>query len=178
MAQEQPRRRRALALVVGLLALAVLACSFNSPTTLNNGRGSADNPVPLQRYARTSDYDVRALSVVRPMPEATSGADADWEYMRVQFQVRCTLSRDKVCNLSELRSQLKLVDVSGIIYDPKLSVTVDNPLEGEILGDAEKAGWLVYAVPKGLQVTRAMAEYGQDHRLFFFIPVQEPAPQQ
>lgn len=175
MAQQNLIRHRRLALVVGFLALAVLACSFNSPTTLNNGRGSVDKPVPLQRYARTSDYDVRALSVVRPMPEADPGPEADWEYMRVQFQIRCTLGKEKVCNLTELRSQLKLVDDGGIIYDPELSVPVENPLEGEILGNAEKAGWLAYAVPKGLQVARGMAEYGQDHRLFFFIPVQQTA---
>jgi len=178
MARRKLIRQRPLALVAGFLALAVLACSFNSPTTLNDGRGSADKPVALQRYARTSNYDVRALSVVRPMPEASPGPDADWEYMRVQFQVRCTVSRDKVCDLSELRRQLKLVDVNGIIYDPKLSIPVGDSLEGEILGDAEKAGWLAYAVPKGLRVTRAMAEYGQDHRLFFTIPVQESAPAQ
>jgi hypothetical protein len=173
---EQPNvnyRASYLGLVVGMLALAVLACSFNSPSTLNEGQGTASDPVPLQKYARTSDYDIRALSVVRPIEEGVSTDDSDLEYMRVQFQIRCTKDEDEICDLSELRRDIKLVDKNGIIYDPALTITVDRMLEGQILGGAEKAGWQVYRVPEGLVVGRALAEYGQDHRVFFMISTQE-----
>lgn len=172
MFEHVSRRRPALyvGLVTVFLWLATVACSFNSPTTLNDGKGTSDEPVPVQTYARTSDYDVRALSVVRPVEELSLPPESDMEYMRVQFQVRCTQGSDEVCDLTELRQDIKLVDNNGVIYEPQLNVGVDNPLEGQILGDAEKAGWLVYAVPQGLEVHRALTEYGQDQRVFFLIP--------
>jgi hypothetical protein len=169
---DSPLRRRAMLLVLTLLALSTLACSIlSSPEALNDGKGSRENPVPLKEYAKTIDFDVRALSAVwinRGGNE--SEEDPQEQSIRIQLQVRCTKQDDEVCVLEDIRDHVKLVDGSGILYEPGFAVGDEKPLEGEILGEAEKSGWVMYRMPYGVEVASLVVEYGEDQRLFFELP--------
>lgn len=157
-------------LVLVMLGAASLAC-MQTAAGLNEGKGTRQDPVPAREFAKTSNYEVRALSVVRPM-EVKSDSPGS-EYMRVQFEIKCRKAEDAVCNLGDLRDDLKLVSSDGVLYDPVDGVALsqaDKPLEGEILGQATNAGWVVYEVPLGLEVTAGVAAYGQDQRTFFKLP--------
>lgn len=158
----------AVLLVVLMLVASMTACSLNSPEMLNDGRGTRDNPIPARMYARTSQYDVRVLSVV--MPQTEEATESEKRPIRVQYQIHCTKSTEDVCRLQDIGRNIKLVDASGILYDPIFSRTVEEPLEGEILGDAEQAGWLVYEIPNGIELAAAVSEYGDDQRVFFELP--------
>lgn len=58
-----------------------------------------------------------------------------------------------------------------MLFPPDYTLEIDDPvLEGEILGGAQKTGWLVYKVPVGLAVNEAVAQYGEDLRVFFRLP--------
>ncbi|NLE50808.1 MAG: hypothetical protein GX613_05320 [Chloroflexi bacterium] len=163
-------------LVLTALLAAGAACALNSPDRLNEGRGTRDNPVPARVFAKTTQYDVRALSVLRPLPLETETpseeqTDLSYEYMKVQFEVRCTRDAEAICNLTELRDNFQLVGGEGVLFPPDYTLEIDDPLlEGEILGGGEKAGWLVYRVPHGLAVTEAVVQYGEDLRVFFRLP--------
>jgi len=163
-----------LALVMLLVAGA--ACAFNAPDRLNEGQGTRDKPVPARKFAKTPQYDVRALSVVRPVTvtsEGESGKNTDIasEYMKVQFEVRCNKDPEEICNLTELRDSLQVVGGSGVLFPPDYALEIEDPLlEGEILGGAQKTGWLVFKGPQGLSVTEALAQYGEDLRVFFRLP--------
>jgi len=163
-------------LVVVMLVTAGAACALNAPDRLNEGRGTRENPVPARVFAKTTQYDVRALSVLRPLPVETETpseeeSDLGYEYMKVQFEVRCTRGEEEICDLTELRDNIQLVGGEGVLFPPDYSLEIDDPLlEGEILGGGVKAGWLVYRVPHGLPVTEAVVEYGEDLRVFFRLP--------
>jgi hypothetical protein len=153
------------------LVLAATACVFmSSPAELNDGRGTRQQPIPKGIYAKTLDYEVTVLSVDSPQQDKDSSGSSQSLTLRVQFQVRCLKQADQVCQLQEIARHLKLVDEGGILYDPVFVPEIEDPLEGEILGDAVKAGWLVYQIPHGVSITLALAEYGQDQRVFFQLP--------
>lgn len=163
--------RRYSWLVLMLLTLASAACALSSPEALNDGKGTRKNPIPPQTYAHTPDYDVRALGVVWEQPEHSQPVDSqDTQHLRVQFQIRCDKPEDAICQIEEIRQGIQLVDASGILYDPVFSATIENLLEGEILGDGEKAGWLAFQVPRGVELVSAVAEYGDDQHVFFQLP--------
>ncbi len=84
--------------------------------------------------------------------------------------MRCTKPDDEICVLEDIRRHVKLVDGSGILYEPEFSVEGETPLEGEILGQAEKSGWVMYRMPYGVEVASLVVEYGDDQRLFFALP--------
>lgn len=165
-------RRRAMLLVLALLALSTLACSIlTSPEALNDGKGSRENPVPLKEYAKTLDFDVRALTAVWiNRGGSESDEDPQEQSIRIQLQVRCTKQDDEVCVLEDIRGHVKLVDGSGILYEPGFAIENETPLEGEILGGAEKSGWVMYRMPYGVEVDSLVVEYGDDQRLFFELP--------
>jgi hypothetical protein len=157
-------------LVMLTLVLAATACVLSAPETLNDGKGTRENPVPPRTYAHTINYDVRALSVVWEQQNDSQVSDSEDAQLSVQFQIHCNQAEDKVCRLADIRGDIKLVDASGILYEPVFSSDVDDPLEGEVLGNGEKAGWLVYQIPQGVEILAAMAEYGQEQRVFFQLP--------
>ncbi len=70
--------------------------------------------------------------------------------MKVQFEILCKKDPEEICNLTELRDSLQVVGGSGVLFPPDYTLEIDDPLlEGEILGGAQKAGWLVFKVPQG-----------------------------
>jgi hypothetical protein len=171
MKRLQGRPSFAVSGVIAALVLAILACSGTPASTMNEGKGTRNDPVPAGKYMITNKYDVRAQAVsyvdTQDPPSETD------EYRKVQFQIKCTKSPDDICDLSEIRDSLKLVSTTGIIYDSVPGVTLppsDKPLQGEILGGAEQVGWLVYEIPIGVEVKLAMAEYDTDRRGFFSLP--------
>jgi len=167
----QPRRWIFASFAFTMLLLGALACSFQTPENLNEGRGTREKPVPAREYAKTTDYDVRAMSVVRPLaPDVQPEDDPESEYLRVQYQIRCTKSESDVCQLASLGRNIQLVDASGILYPPIYNVELEKPLQGEILGDAEQTGWLAYKLPRGVEICCAVSEYGDDMRVFFGLP--------
>lgn len=157
-------------LVIAALVFSTVACALSSPETLNDGKGTRENPVPPRTYALTSNYAVRALSVVRDTHNGDQSSPAEHEQIRVQFQIRCEEQEDEVCQLKDIRGHIRLVDANGIVYEPLWSADVDKPLEGEILGSGEKTGWLAYELPRGVDVMFAVADYGEDQRVFFQLP--------
>jgi|GEM_PF-1704597 hypothetical protein len=162
-------------LVAGMMLAAAAACAFNSPDRLNDGRGTRERPVPARVFAKTPQYEVRALSVLRPVPVEGQGegetTDIGTEYMKVQFEVLCSRDPEEICDLTELRDNFQVVGGEGVLFPPDYTLEISDPLlEGEILGGAQKAGWLVYKVPTGLTVTEAVVEYGEGLRLFFRLP--------
>lgn len=169
-------KQPALVMVVAALLLAILACSGTPASSLNEGRGTRNDPVPARRYTRTTEYEVRVLTVVRPSPpdaEATAEPSELTHRYHVQFQVKCRKPPDDICDLDAISDQLKLVSSDGIIYEPMTNPPLeesDTELEGRILGGAEKTGWMVYEAPTGVELSLAMAEYGQDRRAFFRLP--------
>lgn len=171
MKRLQGRSSSAVWGVIAVLVLAILACSGTPASTLNDGKGTRNDPVPVGKYMVTTNYEIRAQAVTyMDTEQPTNEAD---EYRKVQFQIKCRKSPDDICDLGEIRDNLKLVSTTGIIFDPVYNVTLppsDRPFQGQILGDAEQVGWLVYQTPKGLEVTLAMAEYDPDRRGFFALP--------
>ena len=166
------RGRLSMMLVFISVLATALACA-QSPAGLNQGRGTRDNPIAARSYAKTTSYEVRAQSVVRPVPDLAPENDVEKEYMKVQFEIKCARDSDEVCDLAVLREQFRLVDEEGIIYesDPTVELPArDDPLECEILGGAAKAGWMAFRVPVGVPVNTALAEYGEDQRIFFRLP--------
>jgi len=163
-------------LVAVMLLAAGTACALTAPDRLNEGRGTRENPVPARTFAKTTQYEIRALSVIRPVTTDTSSAtdasdDRSMEFMKVQFEVLCTKDSEEICNLTELRDNFQLVGSNGVLFPPDYTLEIDDPLlEGEILGGAQKTGWLVYQVPAGLAVNEAVAQYGEDLRVFFRLP--------
>jgi hypothetical protein len=157
-------------LVMLLLVLATMACVLSSADMLNDGKGTRKNPVPPRTYAHTFDYDVRALSAVWEEQNDSQVSSAQDMRLRVQFQIRCNKAEDEICQLVDIRQHIKLVDTSGIIYEPVFSLNIDDPLEGEILGGGEKAGWLIYQIPQGAEISASIAEYGQEQGVFFQLP--------
>jgi len=163
-------------LVLALLLAASAACAFSAPDRLNEGKGTRSDPVPARKFAKTTQYDVRALSVVRPITppdDALLETDDDLssEYMKVQFEVRCTKDAEEICDLTALRDSFQVIGGKGVLFPPDYTFKLEDPiLEGEILGGAQKTGWLVFKVPQGLPVTEAVAEYGDDLRVFFQLP--------
>ncbi|HEX3053690.1 MAG TPA: hypothetical protein VHP83_23730 [Aggregatilineaceae bacterium] len=166
-------------LVILLLSIAALACFQQSRSEMNNGKGARDNPVSPRKYAVTSDFSIAALSVVRrpitasEISEATQEASPDdlqFEYLKVQFQVKCNLADEKICDLSEIGTHVQLVSDTGILINPTDMENSDSPLAGEILGDAEKTGWLIFKVPIGMVVTTAVVRYDDGEMLFFALP--------
>lgn len=175
MVSKQRWKAAPVVFVAGILLAAAAACAFNAPDRLNDGRGTRDNPVPARVFAKTPSYEVRALSVLRPLPvdeaEAPEGGTTGSEYMKVQFEVLCARDPEEICNLTELRDKFQLVGGEGVLFPPDYTLEIDDPLlEGEILGGAQKPGWLVYRVPNGLPVTEAVVEYGEELRVFFRLP--------
>jgi hypothetical protein len=166
---EAPTRHWASFVVVMLLGLSTLSCAvFSSPGTLNDGKGTREDPVPMQVYAKTIDFDVRALSVVWMDQEAAGKSEpSDQRPLRIEIQVRCTKLNDETCDLKNIAQHIKLVDESGILYEPIFSIQLEQPLEGEVLGGAEKAGWLAYQIPRGVDVSSMVAEYGEEQLVFF-----------
>lgn len=168
------KRQKAILLVFMMLLAASVACMQQSPEALNEGKGTRDDPVLARQYAKTDVYDVRVLSAVRPVQIPTpTDEDIEVEYMKVQFGVKCTKAAEDICNLDELRSNFKVVSEEGILYDPALTIEPsegDSILGGEILGEAEQAGWLIYEVPVGINVTEAVVGYGEDMRVFLKLP--------
>jgi len=160
-------------LLILMLLLASMACTLFSAESLNDGRGTREKPVPARVYAKTTSYNVRALSLVWPQPteEASQSAD-DLQTVRVrlQVQIQCQRKNDQICRLEDIGREIKLVDEAGTLYEPIMAVDLEDPLEGEILGDAEKAGWLAFDVPRGVTISAAVAEYGEDMRVFFKLP--------
>jgi len=153
------------------LLLATMACVlFASPAELNDGKGTRERPVPARQYAKTLDYGVTALNAVWPPQDKETSLAAETIDLRVLFQIKCLMLADQVCQLDQIASHIKVVDGSGILYDPVFASDIGDPLEGEVLGGATKAGWLVYQIPRGVQITLALAEYGQDQRVFFELP--------
>jgi hypothetical protein len=162
-------------LVIVMLALAAIACMKQDPELLNEGQGTRDDPVTARQYAHTTTYDVRAMNAVRPMAVENTPAALDdttqTEYMRVQYEIKCTLHSEEICNLNDVRAGIKLVGTDGVLYEPMSNIILDDqPLEGEILGGAVQTGWVVYQVPVEVVVTQAVAEYGQDQHVFFNLP--------
>ena len=171
MKRIQGRPSIAISGVIAVLVLAILACSGTPASTLNEGKGTRNDPVLVGKYMVTTTYEIRAQAVSY-VDTQEPASDAD-EYRKVQFQIKCTKSADDICDLSEIRDSLKLVSTTGIIYDPVPGVKLppsDKPLQGEILGGAEQVGWLVYEIPIGVEVKLAMAEYDTDRRGFFVLP--------
>lgn len=163
-------------LAAAMLLISGLACASESATTLNEGKGTRADPVVARKFAKASSFDVRALSVIHlssstPTPEETP---AGIEVIKVQFEIKCTRGSDEICDLGELRNNLKLVSEDGIIYEAALDgdglAESDQPLKGEILGGAQQAGWMVYAIPAGVEVKLALAEFGEDELVFFKLP--------
>lgn len=165
--------------VVLMLLISGLACASENAKVLNEGKGTRDDPIAARTYAKASSFDVRALSVIymsptenpSPAPEETpTGVNT----LKIQFEIKCTRGAEESCNLSELRNNLKLVSDDGIIYesigDNSRLAESDQPLEGEILGGAEQAGWMLYEIPTGVTVRVAVAEFGEDQRVFFKLP--------
>ena len=167
-----PRRQSYPLLVIMLLMLASAACTLFSAESLNDGRGTRENPVPARTYAKTTSYNVRALSVVWPQKDEADQTVDDMQMVpvRLQVEIQCGREDDEICQLEEIGQEIKLVDDTGALYEPILTETVDDPLEGEILGDAAKAGWLSYEVPRGINISSAVAEYGEEQRVFFKLP--------
>jgi hypothetical protein len=164
-----------IAFVLVWLLAASLACMEQAPEHLNEGRGTRDDPVPARVYAKTTNYEVRAQNAVRPMAGATPTQDEEFptEYLKVQFEIKCIRGTDEICDLNEIGPNLTVISDDGVIYEADMTATLpagDSPLDGEILGGAEQAGWLVYQVPTGIPVTLALAKYGQDQRIFFKLP--------
>jgi hypothetical protein len=161
-----------------MLAVSALACMQQNAEVLNKGQGTRDDPVAARQYAHTTTYDVRAMNVVRPMNVENTPAALDdntqSEYMRVQFEIKCSRGTEEICNLDELRAGIKLVGTNGVLYEPLSDFVLDDesepPLAGEILGGAEQSGWVVYQVPVGMSVPQAVAEFGQDQHVFFSLP--------
>jgi hypothetical protein len=114
-----------------LPALSAMACALISAEGLNDG--NTGGAVPARTYAKTTDYEVRALSVVWSNPDDSSTTDSQYAGMRVQFQIRCDAADREVCPLGEIASNIKLVDAAGILYDSVLDDNLEKPLEGEIL---------------------------------------------
>jgi hypothetical protein len=159
-------------LVMLFLALATTACMITSPQTLNDGRGTRENPVPTGLYAHTTNYDVKAIGVLWEQQndsQSTSSQDTT-QPLQVQFQIRCNEPEDTVCQLDQIGQKLKLLDVDGVLYDSVYSANLKEPLTGEILGGAEKTGWLAFQIPSGADITAAVAEYGEQQYVVFLIP--------
>jgi hypothetical protein len=167
-----PRRYGYPLLVMLLLLLAGAACTLFSAESLNDGKGTRENPVPARVYAKTTSYNVRALSVVWPQVDQADQPVDDMQTIsvRLQVEIQCERADDEICQLEEIGREIKLVDGTGALYDPVDTETVEEPLTGEILGKAEKAGWLLYEVPRGIEIKSAVAEYEQDQRVFFNLP--------
>lgn len=173
-------KSRMVAVFVVLMLLASgLACASESATVLNEGKGTREDPIAARKYAKAASFEVRALSVIyetltedaTPAPQETpAGVDT----LKVQFEIKCTRGPDEICDLGEMRNNLKLVSSDGIIYEPILDDAgleeSDRPLQGEILGGAQQAGWMAYQIPTGIQVTLALAEFGEGERVFFKLP--------
>ncbi len=165
--------------VILVLSISALACFQQSRAELNNGKGARDNPVAPRKYAVTPDFSIAALSVVRrpitagDIAEPTQEAEPDdlhLEYLKVQFQVKCNLAEEKICNLDEIRPHIQLVSDTGILFDSIETENNDPLLGGEILGGAEKTGWLIFKVPVGMVVTTAVARYEDGEMVFFGLP--------
>jgi hypothetical protein len=157
-------------LVMLMLALATTACAITSPQTLNDGRGTRENPVPTGMYAHTTNYDVMAIGVLRKPQNDNQSTSQDTQTLQVQFQVRCNEPEDQVCQLDQIGQKLRLLDANGVLYDSVYSSDLREPLAGEILGGAKTTGWLAFQVPSGVNITAAIAEYGQDQYVVFMIP--------
>jgi hypothetical protein len=153
------------------LLLATMACVLiSAPEELNDGKGTRERPVPARQYAKTLDYEVVALNVEWPQQDKQTSLSSETVDLRILLQIKCLKLADQVCQLDEIASHIKAVDGSGMLYDPVFAPDIETPLEGEVLGGATKAGWLVYQIPQGVQVRLALAEYGQDQRVFFQLP--------
>ena len=109
-------------LVAGMMLAAAAACAFNSPDRLNDGRGTRERPVPARVFAKTPQYEVRALSVLRPVPVEGQGegetTDIGTEYMKVQFEVLCSRDPEEICDLTELRDNFQVVGGEGVLFPP------------------------------------------------------------
>jgi hypothetical protein len=167
------KRWNAFGLVLISLTLSAMACALISAEALNDGKGTREDPVPARVYARTTDYEVRALSVVWSNPNDSSSTDPQNASMRVQFQIRCDAADREVCPLAEIAGNIKLVDAAGILYDSVLDGDLEKPLEGEILGEAEKTGWLAYQVPRGVEICCVVALYDPELSVFFDLPIED-----
>ncbi|NDJ78551.1 MAG: DUF4352 domain-containing protein [Chloroflexi bacterium] len=152
------------------VALSTIACALSSPETLNDGKGTRENPVPPRTYARTVNYDVRALNVVWEQQNESTSSESLEIPLRVQYQIRCTKDEGDVCQLEDIHPNLKLVDTNGIVYESVFLADLEKPLQGEVLGDGEKVGWIAYRVPRGVEITAAVAEYGAEQHVFFELP--------
>lgn len=158
-------------LVLIVLVLSTGACMLSSPESLNDGKGTRENPVPPRTYAHTTDeYDVRALNVVWEQENGDQENTSEEVRLRVQFQIHCTEDANKVCNIEDIKPNIKLADASGILYEPIFPSSIKDPLGGEVLGDGEKAGWLEYRIPRGVEIIAAVAKYGQEQYVFFQLP--------
>lgn len=167
------KRWTALGTVLISLTLSTMACALISAEALNDGRGTREDPVPARVYAKTTDYEVRALSVVWPIANESASTDLQDARLRVQYQVRCGAADREVCRLAEITSNIKLVDATGILYDSMVDADLEKPLDGEILGGAEKTGWLAYQVPRGVEICCAVALYDPDQSVFFDLPIED-----
>jgi len=155
-----------------MLVLASLACMQASAGALNEGQGTRDNPIAPRKFARTGDYEIRALSTIRPVTADNYTAPEGFEFMKVQFEVKCTKSEAEICDLTDLQNNIKVVSNTGILYTADPETQLDKPLAGEILGGAADAGWLTYVVPVGMTIDQALAQYGMDgaNLIFFKLP--------
>jgi hypothetical protein len=110
------------------------------------------------------------LSVVWLSENDNLSTDPQAVRLRVQFQIQCDASKGEICELAEIARNIQLVDTAGILYDPVFDQEVEKPLEGETLSGAEKAGWLLYQVPRGVKISAAVAHYSPDQSVFFGLP--------
>jgi hypothetical protein len=166
------KRRTFSWLALIFLIPGAMACALISAEALNDGKGTRDVPVPARVYAKTTHYEVRALNVVWSAENDSSSTDPQYASLRVQFQIRCGAADNEVCELAKITGNIKLVDTAGILYDPVFDEDLEKPLEGEILGDAEKTGWVAYQVPRGVEISSVVALYAPDQNVFFDLPTE------
>lgn len=158
-------------LVVSLLVMASMAC-MRQTDTLNQGRGTRDDPVTALQFARTLNYSIRGMSVSRPYDVPRRTARENYEFVGVEFEILCTRDDEEICDLDEIATEIRLVSDAGHLFTPRLNLTLDNPLEGQILGNSRKVGWVVFEVPITMPVktgTVAFASEAED-LVFFSLP--------
>lgn len=158
-------------LVVGMLVFSSVAC-MRQMDTLNQGKGTRDDPVTALQFAKTMNYDIRGTSVERGADIPGEMPASDHTFMRVEFEVICTKDSEQICDLENIAEDVKLVNTMGRLYPPRLDVAQDSPLSGEILGKARYTGWLVYEVPESSTIQVAVVPFSADGEdlVFFNLP--------
>ena len=171
--RKSPPRRRltAICLVIVMLLFASLAC-MRQTDTLNQGRGTRDDPVTALQFARTRSYNIRGMNVTRPMTFDHRSTPKGYEYIGVEYEVLCTRGSEEICDLDAIADGIKLVSSTGHLFSPVDNLPVDNPLSGEILGNARKIGRVVYQTPINTAISTATVAFKSDSAdlVFFKLP--------